>query len=78
MDCKCILRLRLKQGLEQGTELKLINLVLKKMRKSCTVPQIAEALEEPEEKIGRIVEIAQKYAPEYDERKILDEMMNTP
>ena len=63
------------RGIEQGTELKLINQVLKKMRKSCPVAQIAEALEESEEKIGRIVEIAQKYAPEYDERKILDEVM---
>ena len=63
------------KGLEQGTELKLINQVLKKMKKSCTVAQIAEALEETEEKIGRIVEIAQKYEPEYDERKILDEVM---
>ena len=45
---------------------------------SCTVAQIAEALEETEEKIGRIVEVAQKYAPEYDERKILDEMMGLP
>ena len=66
------------RGIEQGTELKLINLVLKKMRKSCTVAQIAEALEESEEKIGRIVEIARKYAPEYDERKILDEIMSHP
>ena len=54
-----------------------IQTVLKKMKKSCTVAQIAEALEEPEEKIGRIMEIAQKYAPEYDERKILDEVMGT-
>ena len=37
--------------------------------------QIADALEETEEKISRIVEIAQKYAPEYDERKTLDEVM---
>ena len=47
------------------------------MKKSCTVAQIAEALEESEEKISRIVETARKYAPEYDERKILDEMMGT-
>ena len=63
------------RGIERGIELNLIQLVLKKMKKSCTVAQIAEALEESEEKICRIVEIAQKYAPEYDERKILDEMM---
>ena len=37
--------------------------------------QIAESLEETEDKISRIVGIAQKYAPEYDERKILDEVL---
>ncbi len=65
------------RGIERGIELNLIQLVLKKMKKSCTVAQIAEALEESEEKISRIVETARKYAPEYDERKILDEMMGT-
>ena len=65
----------IEKGLRQGTELKLISLVLKKLKKSCTVTQIAEDLEETEEKIGRIVEVARKYAPEYDERKILDEVM---
>ena len=64
-----------REGLEQGTELKLISLILKKLKKSCTVAQIAEALEESEEKISRIVETAQKYAPEYDEKKILEEVM---
>ncbi len=65
----------LERGLKQGIELKLISQVLKKLRKSYTVAQIAETLEETEEKIGEIVEIAQKYAPEYDERKILDEVI---
>ena len=68
----------LERGLKQGIELKLISQVLKKLRKSYTVAQIAETLEETEEKIGEIVEIAQKYAPEYDERKILDEVMSLP
>lgn len=56
---------------ERGAELKLVQLVVKKLKKSDTVAQIADALEETEEKIGRIVEVAQMYAPEYDERKIL-------
>ena len=66
-----------REGLEQGTELKLISLILKKLKKSCTVAQIAEALEESEEKISRIVETVQKYAPEYDEKKILEEVMRS-
>ncbi len=67
----------IEKGIEQGTELKLISLVLKKLKKSCTVSQIADALEEPEEKISQIMKIAQKYAPEYDERKILAELMES-
>lgn len=63
------------EGRVQGTELKVIQQVLRKLQKSCTVEQIADALEEPEEKISRIVRIAQKYAPEYDEKKILEELM---
>ena len=56
---------------ERGAELKLVQLVVKKLKKSDTVAQIADALEETEEKIGHIVEVAQMYAPEYDEREIL-------
>ena len=63
------------RGIEKGTELKLIQQVLKKIQKSYTVEQIAGFLEEPEEKIRRITEIAEKYAPVYDERQILKEMM---
>ena len=63
------------KGRTEGVELKLIQQVLKKLKKSCTVAQIAKALEETEEKISRIAGIAQKYAPEYDEKKILDEVM---
>ena len=66
------------RGEVKGRTEGLVQLVLKKLRKSCTVAEIAEALEESEEKIGRIVEIAQKSAPEYDERKILDEVLNLP
>ena len=63
------------RGIEKGTELKVIQMVLRKLQRNYTVAQIVEALEEPEEKISRIVEIAQKYAPEYDEGQILKEVM---
>ena len=65
-------------GEARGKVKGLVQQVLKKLRKSCTVAQIAEALEETEEEIGRIVEIAQRYAPEYDEDRILDEVMKIP
>ncbi len=63
------------KGRTEGRTEGLVQQVLKKLKKSCTVAQIAEALEETEDKISRIVGIAQKYAPEYDERKILDEVL---
>ncbi len=65
----------IEKGIDWGAELKLVQQVVKKLKKSYTMAQIAEALEESEEKISRIIEIAKKYAPEYDERKILDELM---
>ncbi len=58
-----------------GREQYLIQQVLKKLKKCCTVAQIADALEEPEEKIDQIVKIAEKYAPECDEERILQEAM---
>ncbi len=65
------------RGEAKGREQKLIQLVVKKLKKSYTVAQIADALEETEEEIRQIAEIAWKYAPEYDEDKILTEVINT-
>ena len=61
-------------GLERGKEIGLLEQVCKKMQKGLTVPEIADMLEEPEETIRRICEIAEKYAPEYDIENILKEL----
>ena len=46
------------------------------MKKGKSIPEIAEALDEDEESISRRVEVINRYAPEYDLEKILNEVMN--
>ncbi len=60
-------------GIEQGIELTLLLLVSKKLAKGKTTTEIAEALEEPENKILALCEKAALYAPEYDEEKIKED-----
>ena len=64
----------LEVGIERGKEIGLLELVCKKLQKGLTVAEIADMLEEPEEKIQEICEIAEKYAPEYNIESILKEL----
>lgn len=59
-------------GLEKGTEIKLIEMVCRKLSKNKSVEQIADELEENIENIRSICEVAQKFAPEYDKEKIYE------
>lgn len=61
-------------GQQSGEYKKLIMLICKKLEKGYTVEMIAEILEEDASTIQNIVDIAQKYAPEYDTAKILKEL----
>ncbi len=61
------------EGHMKGRNEKLIEQVCKKLRKDKTLEEIAEALEESEEEISRIIEMARKYAPEYDAEEIIRE-----
>lgn len=61
-------------GMTKGEFKKLISLICKKLEKGYEIEQIAEMLEEDESSIRTIVEIARKYAPEYDTAKILKEL----
>ena len=63
-------------GLERGKEIGLLEQVCKKMQKGLTVPEIADMLEEPEERIQEICNTLHKYAPEYDMNEILEELLN--
>ena len=62
------------EGREEGRELLVITNVCKKLVKGKSIPQIADELEEDEEHIKTICDIAAKYAPEYDAEKILEEV----
>ncbi len=53
----------------------IIELICKKLRKGKSVYQIAEELEEDEFTIQAIVNIAEKYAPEYDVEKIVKDVL---
>ena len=62
----------LEKGLEKGTEIKLIEMICRKLSKNKSVEQIADELEENIENIRSICEVAQKFAPEYDKEKIYE------
>ncbi len=63
-------------GEEAGAKI-LVNLICKKLKKGMSISQIADAVEENEEKVQDIVDIAQKYAPNYDVEKIVEELLWT-
>mgnify|MGYP003280016611 CR=1 FL=1 len=61
-------------GINYGELQNLVRMVLKKMRKDVSYEITAELFEEPVEKIRKIYEVAEKYAPEYDIDSICREL----
>lgn len=59
------------KGITIGEEKKLMEQVCKKMRKNCSVQEIADILEEEESIIQGLYDIASKFAPDYDVEKIM-------
>ena len=53
----------------------LVELVCKKLKKGMPVSRIAAELEEEESRIRKIVEISEKYAPDYDVKSIVAELL---
>ena len=64
----------LRTGINYGELQNLVRMVLKKMRKDVSYEITAELFEEPVEKIRKIYEVAEKYAPEYDIELICREL----
>ncbi|MBO5088030.1 MAG: hypothetical protein J6C01_05090 [Lachnospiraceae bacterium] len=62
------------EGREEGAELKMITKICQKIQKGKTIEAIAEELEEDEEYVKRVCEIANRFAPEYDIKKIYKEL----
>lgn len=61
------------EGKAEGELHKLIQLVCKKVQKGQGCKTIADALEEPEEEIQKLMEIVNRHAPDYDEDAIYRE-----
>ncbi len=59
------------EGREEGREGHLITQVCRKLRKGKTTEQIADELEEDELRVKVICDVAEEYAPEYDEEKVM-------
>ena len=53
-----------------------ISLICKKLRKNLSVAEIADILEEDESAVQAIVDVAKKYAPDYDEHLVFEEIQN--
>ena len=64
------------EGRGEGRKLNLIHQTCKKLAKNLSVPEIADMLEEDEAVIQKIVDIALPLAPDYDEEKILEQLMD--
>ena len=62
------------EGREEGREETLITLICKKLVKGKAVSTIADEVEEPEEYVSKICDIASKYLPNYDVKKIMAEL----
>lgn len=60
------------EGREEGKTDLLVSQVCKKLRKGKSIPQIADELEEDEIRIQVICQTAEKFAPDYDEEKVLE------
>ena len=65
----------IQQGMQKGECMQLIRQVIAKLRKHMTVEETAEMLEQSEDTIRRIYEIAEKMAPDYDADQILEQLL---
>ncbi len=59
------------EGREEGREEYLISLICRKLRKGKSIEQIADELEEDEVRVKAICGIADEFAPDYDEEKVM-------
>ncbi len=63
----------LEYGIRQGIEQKLVELICKKLSKGKSVECITDEVEESYELVSNICNIARKYAPMYDSKKVYEE-----
>ena len=63
------------RGEAKGEQSTLVRLICRKLRKGKSYTQIADELEEDEIRIKVICDLAQKFAPDYDEKKVLEAVL---
>lgn len=63
----------MEQGMEKGEYYKLLSLIRKKHSKGCSAAVIADALEEPEEYIIKILDLLNTY-PEWTNDQIIEQL----
>ena len=69
-------RISREEGRLEGRLEDRIEIICKKLAKNKGVSEIADALEEEQDVIQKICNVAAKYAPDYDVDKIMEEMKN--
>lgn len=62
---------------EEGEYKKIISIILRKIQKNCTVSEIADMLEEDEEVVQKIYDIAVSQKSECDVEQIYRELMKS-
>ena len=67
-------RISREEGHREGREERLVEQVCKKIAKNYSVSDIAEMLEENEDTIQVIYDIAKEYAPEFDTETIMKKL----
>ncbi len=60
------------EGIELGDEQRLIKQICRKLRKGKELEQIADELEEDEIRIKAICDVAGRFAPDFDEEKVIE------
>ena len=66
------------EGREEGRMNTLVSLVCRKLAKGMEAMAIADMLEEEEDVIQDICDVAKRYAPEYDIESITEELLFDP
>ena len=62
-------------GRTEGELQLIIRQICRKLRKNLNLQEVCKELEETEEVLGPIYEVAMRFAPEYDEAQILKELL---
>ena len=59
-------------GKEIGSDEHLVRLICRKLRRMMSISQIAREVEEDEIRVKLICDIAERFAPDYDEQKVFE------